>query len=135
MDREEQIKQASIDYTFLKGIPMCVCGDAFAEMADELNRNRAFEEGAKWADSNPVNIWHKADEEPANKDAIILCLSKYMVRPLSYKCSWLIDHIESWENAVKNLSITHWLYLEDIIPEDYITDYQNNLLWMAKLKT
>lgn len=123
MDREEQIRQASIDYTFLKGTPMCLCGDAFAEMADELNRNRAFEEGAKWADSNPVNVWYRADEEPANKDAIILCLSKYMERPLSYKYSWLIGHIGSWENAVKNLSITHWLYIKDIIPADYIADY------------
>ena len=95
MDREEQIRQASIDYTFLKGTPMCLCGDTFAEMADELNRNRAFEEGAKWADSNPINIWHNANEEPANKDAIILCLSKYMVRPVSYQCGWLIDSTES----------------------------------------
>lgn len=46
MNREEQIKQASIEYT-LKNRPMCVCGDSFAEMADELNRNPAFEEGAK----------------------------------------------------------------------------------------
>ena len=123
MNREEQIRQASIDYTFLKGTPMCLCGDAFAEMADELNRNRAFEEGAKWADSNPVNIWHKADEEPANKDADILCLSKYMERPLLFPCGWLIDNLKSWEDAVRNLSITHWIYIKDIIPSDYIADY------------
>lgn len=123
MDREEQIRKASIDYTFLKGTPMCVCGDAFAEMADELNRNRAFEEGAKWADSNPVNIWHKADEEPANKDADILCLSKYMERPLLYQYGWLIGKLGNWENAVKALAITHWIYIKDIIPEDYIAEY------------
>ena len=123
MDREERIRKASIDYTFLKGVPMCLCGDAFAEMADELNRNRAFEEGAKWADSNPVNIWHKADEEPANKDADILCLSKYMVRPLLYQYGWLIGKLGSWENTVKALAITHWLYIKDIIPADYIAEY------------
>ena len=118
MDREEQIKQASIDYTFLKGTPMCVCGDALAEMADELNRNRDFEEGAKWADSNPVNVWHKADEEPTNKDANLLCFCEYMGRPLLFPCGWLIDNLKSWEGAVRNLAITHWLYTEDIVPKD-----------------
>ena len=49
MNREEQIKQASIEYT-LKNRLMCIGGDSFAEMADELNRNSSFEEGAKWAD-------------------------------------------------------------------------------------
>ena len=52
MTRKEEIKNASIEYT-LKNRPKCICGDAFAEMADELNRNPAFEEGAKWADENP----------------------------------------------------------------------------------
>ena len=52
MTRKEEIKNASIEYT-LKNRPNCICGDAFAEMADELNRNPAFEEGAKWADENP----------------------------------------------------------------------------------
>ena len=45
MTREEQIRQASIKYT-LKNKPKFICGD----MEDELNRNSAFEEGAKWAD-------------------------------------------------------------------------------------
>lgn len=53
MNREEQIRQASIEYT-LKNRPMCIGGDAFAEMADELNRNPSFEEGAKWADMTMI---------------------------------------------------------------------------------
>lgn len=89
---------------------------------DDINCHNAFLHGVEWADEHPINVWHKADEEPANKDAIILCLSKYIERPISYQCGWLIDSTGSWENAVKNLSITHWLYLEDIIPEDYITE-------------
>ena len=52
MTRKEEIRQASIEYT-LKNRPMCIGGNSFAEMADELNRNPAFEEGAKWADENP----------------------------------------------------------------------------------
>ena len=53
MTREEQIRQASIEYTFLRGTPMCLGGDAFAEL-NELNRNYAFEEGAKWADKTMI---------------------------------------------------------------------------------
>ena len=53
MTRKEEIRQASIEYT-LKNRPKCIGGDSFAEMADELNRNPAFEEGAKWADKTMI---------------------------------------------------------------------------------
>lgn len=52
MTREEQIRQASIEYTYQKQ-PMCIGGGAFSEMVDEMNRNHPFEEGAKWADEHP----------------------------------------------------------------------------------
>lgn len=45
MTREEQIRQASIEYTYQKQ-PMYIGGGAFSEIHD-------FEEGAKWADANP----------------------------------------------------------------------------------
>ena len=51
MTREEQIIQAGIEYT-VKTRPVCIGGDAFSELVDKMNRNRAFEEGAKWADIN-----------------------------------------------------------------------------------
>ena len=53
MTREEQIRQASIEYTY-RNTPMCIGGGAFSEMADELNRNKSFEEGAKWADATMI---------------------------------------------------------------------------------
>ena len=53
MTRKEEIRNASIEYT-LKNRPKCIGGDSFAEMADELNRNPAFEEGAKWADKTMI---------------------------------------------------------------------------------
>ena len=52
MTRKKEIKNASIEYT-LKNRHKCIGGDNFAELIDELNRNPAFEEGAKWADENP----------------------------------------------------------------------------------
>lgn len=53
MTREEQIRQASIEYT-IKNRPMCIGGGAFSEVVDEMNRNYAFEEGAKWADKTMI---------------------------------------------------------------------------------
>jgi hypothetical protein len=54
MTREEQIRQASIEYTYQKQ-PMCIGGGVFSEMVDEMNRNHAFEEGAKWADKTIID--------------------------------------------------------------------------------
>lgn len=53
MTREEQIRQASIEYTY-RNRPMCIGGGAFSEMVDEMNRNKSFEEGAKWADRTMI---------------------------------------------------------------------------------
>lgn len=53
MTREEQIRQAGIEYTY-RNRPMCIGGGAFLEMVDEMNRNKAFEEGAKWADETMI---------------------------------------------------------------------------------
>lgn len=36
MTREEQIKQAGIEYTY-RNRPMCIGGGAFSEMVDEMN--------------------------------------------------------------------------------------------------
>lgn len=54
MKREKQIRQASIEYT-IKDKPMCIGGGAFSEIIDEMNRNKAFEEGAKWADKTMID--------------------------------------------------------------------------------
>ena len=57
MTREEQIKQASIEYTY-KDRPLYIGGGAFSEMVDEMNRNYAFEEGAKWASIRWIFGYH-----------------------------------------------------------------------------
>lgn len=53
MTRKEQIRQASIEYTY-KDRPMCIGGGAFSEIVDEMNRNYTFEEEAKWADKTMI---------------------------------------------------------------------------------
>ena len=66
MTREEEIRQASIEYT-MENVPICIGGDASSEIIDEMNRNHAFEEGAKWADKYPKNPWISVSGElPTN---------------------------------------------------------------------
>ena len=52
MTREEQIIEAGIDYT-MSVRPTCIGGINFEKEIKEFNRNKSFEEGAKWADKHP----------------------------------------------------------------------------------
>lgn len=49
MTREEQIREASIDYQ-MSTSPRVIGGDAFADFARKMNVNSSFIAGAKWAD-------------------------------------------------------------------------------------
>lgn len=53
MKRREEIIDAGIEYT-LQNRPMCMSGDSFFEEMREMNRNKSFEEGAKWADKTLI---------------------------------------------------------------------------------
>ena len=124
MNREEQIRQASIEYT-LKNRPMCIGGDDFAEMADELNRSSAFEEGAEWADMYPVNVWHDASEEPQDRGkTLIISYTSIFDRawwvfpnPLKIK--------DDWKRLVSRNKINKWAYVSDLIPkEEFESSYE-----------
>ena len=52
MSREKEIIEASIEYT-MRTKPNVLAGDMFSEEMREFNRNKVFEEGAKWADEHP----------------------------------------------------------------------------------
>jgi hypothetical protein len=54
MSREEEIIEAGIEYT-MRTKPRILAGDKFFEEMREFNRNKAFEEGAKWADKTMID--------------------------------------------------------------------------------
>ena len=63
--RRNEIIDAGIEYT-ISTRPMCICGDALFEDMREMNRNKSFEEGAKWADKTMIEKaceWLKHQEE------------------------------------------------------------------------
>lgn len=54
MTREEQIREASIDYQMSTN-PRAIGGDAFADFAREMNVNPSFIAGVKWAEKEFAN--------------------------------------------------------------------------------
>ena len=119
MTREEQIRQASIEYT-IKNRPMCIGGGAFSEVVDEMNRNYAFEEGAKWADANP-NLYN--DEkyhtvkvsclDELNRKAVLY--DSFLENACKYLSETLMDnHDNCGYNVVSSFdTITLNEYIED----------------------
>lgn len=69
MTREEQIRQAYIEYT-IKNTPIRIDDNVFfLKIIDELNLNHAFEEGAKWADKTMIEKackWLEQHQEDYN---------------------------------------------------------------------
>ena len=54
MSREKEIIEAGVEYT-MKNRPIVIAGGKLSEEMREFNRNKAFEEGAKWADKTMIN--------------------------------------------------------------------------------
>lgn len=68
MTREEQIREASIDYQ-MSTSPRVIGGDAFADFARKMNVNSSFIAGAKWADQTMIEKACKWLELYANEYA------------------------------------------------------------------
>lgn len=96
MSREEEIIEAGIEYT-MRTKPNMLAGDKFLEEMRKFNRNKAFEEGAKWADNNPKEATGKELLYVANQTA------KKTKKDMTIKvCEWLKDidfDMEYWNNT------------------------------------
>lgn len=117
MTREEQIAQASIEYTMQRN-PMCLGGDNFSDQVQTMNRNYAFEAGVKWADEHPnlSSLWHKAKEKPTEEYCRILCEDSegeiFDASLLKINATYQSD----WEAFIKEWDVVRWAYLWDILP-------------------
>lgn len=101
MTREEEIREASA--TTLLEIN---CDIHHAVIS-------AFQDSARWADSNPniSSLWHDISEEP-KEDMDILCIyehSKTFIVPKirSYLYDWLKDN-----------NVEKWAYINDLLPKE-----------------
>lgn len=112
MTRKEQIIEAGIEYT-MQNDPVCISGDNFYEMSKMLNRNKSFEEGAKWADKNPENVWHNTSEKPE--------LNQYFLAQIGdYAFDTFIMHMDEnkdWRKWSEGINIKMWAHINDLLPK------------------
>lgn len=91
MSREKEIIEASIEYT-MKKRPNVLAGDKFSEEMREFNRNKAFEEGAKWADEHP-NLYNNEKYHTVKVSDLDRLYKKLEVyeKYFDKTCEWLED--------------------------------------------
>ena len=117
MTREEQIAQASMEYTMQRN-PMCLGGDNFSDQVQMVNRNYAFEDGAKWADEHPnlSSLWHKAKKKPTEEYCRILCESSDGEIFDASLSKINATYQSNWKAFIKEWDVVRWAYLWDILP-------------------
>lgn len=80
---------------------------------------RAFRNGIEWADENPKNIWHDADDMPNNHSYIMFFVDRYTIKT-DYIPACL-NHCQlnksNWSEFVKKVNMTKWVYVSDLLPK------------------
>ena len=104
MTREEEIAVAFYDYR--DALKLSTFGDF-----EYINIQEAFEEGAKWADNHPVNVWHDASEEPNIDEDVVLFDSCENFETEFYNGD------VTWNNIVLFHKVTMWAYKDDLLPK------------------
>ena len=105
MTREEEINVAASKY-----IEDNSMSDGYTAISDHKD---SFIEGADWADSHPVNVWHDANEKPHAKKWLLVWLDKD-----DYKILCLKDlYIDLWCDWCKIFNFIRWAYISDLLPK------------------
>ena len=105
MTREEEINVAASKYIEDNSRP-----DGYTAISDHKD---SFIEGADWADSHPVNVWHNASEKPHVKEWLLVQLDND-----DYKTLYLKDlYIDMWCDCCKIFNFIRWAYISDLLPK------------------
>ena len=118
---QKRIEEASIDYT-MRTKPVCIAGDAFADMARELNKNPAFIEGANYALQNQ---WISVEEDlpPYDKDVFVRFVSRFQNNPNEYEVGYCTRCRTKDETVltdkkgfsiIGNMEIKHWMPIPEM---------------------
>ena len=108
---EEEIAVAFNDYR--DALKLSTFGDF-----EYIDIQEAFEEGAKWADNHPVNVWHEASEFPNKALPIIVEIDDDIEH--SYEVISIDETDEKfWEYLVSDRDITMWAYIDDLLPKQF----------------
>ena len=119
MERDKELQQAAEAYASI----MCnncsarlYCEEKNKKCAEYREQVNIYADAVKWADEQPKNVCHSAEEEPAGRDWRILCedesgncwvASRYCVFSISF----------NWEEYALDKALARWVYIKDLIPK------------------
>lgn len=88
---------------------------AAKSLFDIRNEQNAFLDGIDWFVNN---LWHDSKEEPLkNKPLLVL----YKKDGITYHSTYSNREAEEW-NKLKNICITQWCYIEDLLDRKWVTE-------------
>lgn len=100
MNREEQILKAARDYN---------SGITLSSPSNVIH----FENGAKWADEHPANVWHDKSEMPKEGEWILMQFDED-----SYDTLVLCDmNADIFCARCKKYDVIRWAYISDLLPK------------------
>ena len=103
MNREEQILKAARDYN---------SGITLSSPSSVIH----FENGAKWADEHPVDVWHQADKEPQGNNWKILCQDEDGGCWVENKNDAMRLH-NTWNEYAAIEMVVKWAYINELIED------------------
>ena len=90
-----------------------IIAEAKKHYYDDINCFNAFLHGVEWADEHPVNVWHDAEEFPAEVGAILYRTTLGQFRTVCHGTSG--EGI--WKVFVKDYGVKEWAYIKDLLPK------------------
>ena len=102
MTRKEEITKAARGY---------VSGVILSSPSDVVH----FENGAKWADEHPINVWHSTNEEPILNQWFLAQIGDNAFDTFVME----MDKNEDWINWSKGINIKRWSYINDLLPKQF----------------
>ena len=103
MTREEQILKAARDYN---------SGITLSSPSNIIH----FENGAKWADEHPKEVWHDAKDKPRAKEWILVQFEEDEYEAMSLSESGVNTWFNVWVDRYKAI---RWAYISDLLPKQF----------------
>lgn len=93
-----------------------IISEAKKHYYDDINCHNAFLHGVEWADEHPVDVWHKASEEPAGDDWVILCEDDSGYCFTANKII-VVELYLNWQRHAEKMWLKRWAYVSDLLPK------------------
>ena len=106
MTREEEIRNA-ID-TIIPILP-----SEKGRTYEQALMATGLEEGIRWADEHPINMWHDTTEEPSLNQWFLAQIGDNAFDTFVME----MDKNEDWKEWSNGINIKRWAYIRDLLPK------------------